>query len=80
MEMTQEQMLRISTPDCMKPGCTLPEEVRIPARMRQDFLDWVTGRKHIQEALPEVPVPIREQMMTGTHPECWDEMFGEDAE
>ena len=80
--MTQGPMLRISTPKCMKPGCTRPEEVLIPARMKQGYMDWVTGRKHIQNALPEVSAAEREQMKTGTHPECWDEMFAEleDAE
>lgn len=45
-------------------------------------MDWVTGRKPIQNALPEVPAAEREQMITGMHPECWNEMFAalEDAE
>ena len=30
----------------------------------------------IQEAFPDLSKELREQLMTGTHPECWAEMFG----
>ena len=30
---------------------------------------------YIQDAFPELSAPLREQLITGTHPECWDEMF-----
>jgi len=30
----------------------------------------------VQDAFPELPAPVREQIITGTHPKCWDEMFG----
>lgn len=29
----------------------------------------------IQNAFPELPAPLREQIISGTHPKCWDEMF-----
>lgn len=29
----------------------------------------------IQDAFPDMPVPQREQIISGTHPECWDKMF-----
>jgi hypothetical protein len=35
---------------------------------------WKQG-VHIQDAMPEMPAPLREQLMTGTHPKCWEEMF-----
>jgi hypothetical protein len=38
----------------------------------------VLGTQKIQDAMPTTPAPIREQMMTGTHPECWDEMWKEE--
>lgn len=31
----------------------------------------------IQEAYPDLDKSLREQLMTGTHPACWTEMFGE---
>lgn len=38
---------------------------------------WKEGA-FIQDAFPDLPVDEREQMMTGTHPECWKEMFPDD--
>lgn len=31
----------------------------------------------IQDAMPTVPAPIREQIISGTHPECWDKMWAD---
>lgn len=30
----------------------------------------------IQECFPEMDKALREQIVSGTHPECWTEMFG----
>ena len=30
----------------------------------------------IQDAYPDLDKSLREQLMTGYHPACWDEMFG----
>jgi|tagenome__1003787_1003787.scaffolds.fasta_scaffold11569387_2 hypothetical protein len=38
------------------------------------------GGALIQRALPELDAGTREQLMTGTHPHCWEQMFGEDDE
>ena len=32
----------------------------------------------IQDAWPESTAEQREQVISGTHPECWNEMFGEE--
>ena len=34
----------------------------------------------VQTAFPDLSVGLREQIITGTHPECWDEMFGKHDE
>lgn len=33
----------------------------------------------VQDAFPELPAPVREQIISGTHPECWTAMFGGDT-
>ena len=33
---------------------------------------------HIQDAVKSLDKHLREQMITGTHPKCWIEMFGEE--
>lgn len=40
---------------------------------------WKAGI-HAQNALPFTPAEVREQLMTGTHPECWTEMFPEEED
>ena len=43
------------------------------------FADWINyehGSGLIQDRLPNTPAPIREQLKTGYHPECWKTMFG----
>jgi hypothetical protein len=35
------------------------------------------GRPHMQDALPDVAPEVREQLISGTHPECWSRMMAE---
>ncbi len=37
---------------------------------------WRQG-EHVQNVWPEKSADNRELLITGTHPKCWDEMFGE---
>lgn len=39
------------------------------------FQAWRSGAL-IQDAFPNFTVDQREQMMTGYHPKCWNEIFG----
>ena len=39
------------------------------------YARWRQGEL-IQIALPETSPEEREILITGTHPECWDELFG----
>lgn len=39
------------------------------------FHAWQHMGWSIQQALPEVPAHIREQIISGVHPACWDAMF-----
>ncbi len=36
--------------------------------------------KHVQDAFPELDKTIREQIISGTHPKCWDDMFAFDED
>lgn len=38
---------------------------------------WLNGEL-IQNMWPTMPVPIREQLISGTHPKCWDENMKEE--
>lgn len=44
-----------------------------------DFNKYADGAL-IQEAFPEMPMDRREQLISGTHPECWDKMMKGDED
>lgn len=47
---------------------------------KEQYDGWVENRKFIQELFPGLSKEFREQMISGTHPECWCEMFGDGHE
>jgi hypothetical protein len=60
----------LETPSCGM--CGKQGVVEVPA---VGFLEWNLG-KHVQDAFPDLDIAIREQIISGTHPKCWDEMTG----
>lgn len=44
---------------------------------KEQYVQWIEKRTFIQDLFPHVSKEFREQMISGTHPECWNEMFGE---
>lgn len=41
-------------------------------------LDLSLPSEHVQDVWPEMPAGMREQIITGTHSACWDELFAGD--
>ena len=39
-----------------------------------DFEDWKNG-KHIQDALPDIPIDLREILISGICNECYKELY-----
>lgn len=37
---------------------------------------WTEGGEHVQNVWPEKTADERELLITGTHPDCWNNMFG----
>lgn len=60
----------VETPICGM--CGEGGVVEVPA---VGFLQWNFGML-VQEAFPDLDVSIREQMISGTHPKCWNAMTG----
>lgn len=60
-------------PPCV--WCTKQEPVGIT---EDEYDAWVVARKHVQHAFPTRDADFREMILTGTHPECWDSMFGDE--
>lgn len=55
--------------DC--PICALPARTRVDS---QALWNWEHGEL-AQVAFASLPAETREQLVTGTHPECWDAMM-----
>ena len=45
-----------------------------------DLMDYLDKKKYVQNAFPYLSAGEREQIMTGTHPECWDNIFPDEPE
>ena len=60
----------VNTPTCGM--CGEQGVVEVPA---VGFLEWNFG-KLAQEAFPDLNVALREQIISGTHPKCWEQMTG----
>lgn len=70
------EMATIQTKPCFL--CNMGGEVTVPAA---ELEAWDGGRgPFIQVAMPTTSAEIREQILTGTHPECWAAMFPEEEE
>ena len=54
-------------PVCYKTGTIMVDE--------QELLHYLRGN-YVQDSFKTMPAPLREQIITGTHPECWQKMFG----
>lgn len=72
--MSVDAMVEIETKEC--PLCGEKGWVSVPAHEYMLYLDGVL----IQDALVTTSLDIREQIISGTHPKCWDDMFGGDDE
>lgn len=55
------------------PFCKKTAQVAVNAA---EFEDWQAGEL-IQNAMPNLDADSREQLISGTCPKCWDEMFGD---
>jgi len=64
----------VITPHC--PVCSKSTVVCVD---RAAYLAWRAGTL-IQVAFPDMPTAQRELLITGTHGECWDILWGDDVE
>jgi hypothetical protein len=65
------------TPICVV--CGKNGEIEIPIEKLSEVTRWrLQKHKHIQDILPEISADHREMLISGTHPECWKELFGDE--
>jgi len=68
-------MARVPTPRCWECGKTGTVIVQM-----SDYLRWTSERLPLQNAFPTLSAELRQQILTGTHPECWEKMFPPEVE
>ena len=67
-----DHLVPVATPTCFACGEAGVLYVSLP-----NLLAWQAGAL-IQDAFPALNVDAREQLISGTHPACWDAMFSEE--
>jgi hypothetical protein len=58
-------------PVCYKTGTVMVDETELFVYLRGEY---------VQTAFKTLSVPLREQIISGVHPKCWEEMFGQERE
>ena len=57
--------------------CRKSSDLEITQEQYRELMD---NKKSIQSIFYDWPVEKREQLITGTHPKCWDEIFNDSEE
>lgn len=57
--------------------CCVCGEYEMWSLDRDLVLRWHEG-EHIQQVFPDMSAGDREILISGTHPACWDKLFGEE--
>jgi hypothetical protein len=61
------------------PPCSLCQKTSEFALDAEKVKQWREGA-FIQDVFPELTASQREQIISGTHPKCWEILFSEDEE
>jgi hypothetical protein len=69
--MSSTDNIAVPTPTCFV--CGNGGEVALTF----DQFERLQGDGLMQDKLSEVSLDVREQLISGTHPACWDSIFGE---
>lgn len=67
-------IIEISTKSCMM--CNKKGTVNVDVEGYELYSSGVM----VQDAFPELSDDVREMIITGTHPECWDAMFPDEED
>ena len=73
-------MPTIETAEC--PFCKKDGQVEVTDEQHAQFKQWEKQLRgpFIQDGLSTWPAELREQLLTGVHPKCWEEFIGPDPD
>lgn len=72
--------MRYVTKPCFVCGTQGTVELPDTNEAQQALDDWLDRKILIQQGFPDLGAKMREQMISGTHPDCWVELFGNEEE
>ena len=61
-------------------GCPNCSGVNVIKLQGSQYFDYFQRGNYIQKAFPQLDASDRELIMTGMHPECWDEMMKDEED
>ena len=64
-----ERLITVTCPRCIV--CGQQTHLRVPVEGHIKRMDGAA----VQDAFPNMPTHMREMLITGTHPVCWDSMM-----
>ena len=56
-------------PVCLKTGTIMVDENELFSYLRGNY---------VQEAFKSLTIPLREQIISGVHPACWEQLWGQE--
>lgn len=56
------------------PICGIEHNVQLSSDQEYRYIDFLEGKGHIQDLLPDLSKENRELLLTGICPECWKKM------
>lgn len=72
-----KKTVRIQCLPCLHCGKDGVIEVEMTDEQLDDFTH---GSHNIQRIFPELSAEVREMLLTGTHPDCWNDMWSDFSE
>ena len=58
------------------PFCETTHIVELNEKQYEQYIKWKSNHIRLQQI--DVPVDVREMLLTGICPDCWDNIFDED--
>jgi hypothetical protein len=46
----------------------------------EEYNKWQVRNLYVQNVFPHLDKDVREWMISGTHPECWNQVFGDEED
>lgn len=68
----------LNAPASVSRFCIHCEEETIFLMSTEEYNKWQVRSLFVQDVFPHLDTDMREWMISGTHPHCWKEVFGEE--